>query len=142
MASITASFVASRRVAPPAISTVRPSIWLRSSAGLRATRSMTCACSAAVAVSVAASRTAFSPQSALRPRSSARLRISATASLVTFAVIASLDSDLDSDFGSPSLLLSPLSGAALGRPGSGPPIETGVAAPRLVPGAITAMWVA
>ncbi|MGY4504602.1 hypothetical protein ACVWYH_008559 [Bradyrhizobium sp. GM24.11] len=58
----------------------------------------------------------------------------ATASFVTFAVIAS--------FGSAVLSLLSLSGVPLGRPGSGPPICTGVAAPMLVPGAIAAIWVA
>ena len=140
-ASRAASLVARCRVSPPAISTTRPSICLSSSSWSRATRSMTFACNAALAERLAASRTAFSAQSALRPRNSARLRIKATASFVAFDIMASFV------FGCWSLLpsffsLSLLSGVASGRPGSGPPICTGVAAPRLVPGAMAAICVA
>ena len=139
MASITEPFVTRRCVLPPATSTTRPSTCLSNSAGSRAMRSMTFACNAPAAERVAASRTAFSAQSALRPRSSARLRMKATASFVAFAVMASFGSG----WRSPSFLsLLSLSGVPLGRPGIEPPICTGVAAPILVPGAITAIWVA
>ena len=128
MASTMASFVARRCVSPPATSTTRPSTCLSNSAGSRAMRSMTFACNAALAERLAASRTAFSAQSALRPRSSARLRMKATASFVTFAVMASFGSGWRSlSF----LSLPSLSGVPLGRPGIGPPICTGVAAPMI-----------
>ena len=67
------------------------------------------------------SRTASSAQSALRLRSCARPRMYATASFVTFFTMVS-------SLSLPSLSLPPP-----------PMIETGDAAPRLVPGAIAAM---
>jgi hypothetical protein len=79
----------------------------------------------------------------LRPRISARLRIKATASFVAFAVMASF---VFGCWSLPSFLSLSLSIAlvrgSVGRPGSGPPICTGVAAPRLVPGAMAAICVA
>ena len=137
--------VASGRDTPPATATVRPSIFASSSVVSPATRSITPACSAALADRLAASRTAFSAQSALRPRSSARLRMKATASLVIFVVMASCGSagavPLPARRSSPALSPSLRSGW-VGKPGMGAPISTGVAAPRLVPGAIAATCVA
>src|SRR6266436_4215476 len=78
-------------------------------------------------------------RSYLAPDGSIHLRISATASFVAFAVMASFNAGCCA----PSFLSLPsLSGALPGRPGNGPPICTGVAAPRLVPGAMAAICVA
>ena len=119
----------------PATSTMRPFACCSRSAGSRAMISMTCCCRAALADRLAASRTAFSAQSALRPRNSANERMKATASLVTFAVMAS-------PAGAAVFWSLPSSLSPPGKGGAGAPSSIGVAAPRLVPGAIAARWVA
>src|SRR4029079_7812903 len=93
-----------------------------------------------------AERTAFSAQSALRPRNCARPRIYAVASLRTLRVIASpgsgAPSSLGLDFESLSFCSPGGLRSGLGSSPPGAPICTGVAAPRLVAGAIAAMWLA
>jgi hypothetical protein len=91
---------------------------------------MTFSLRASSPVSVAASRTAFSAHSALRPRICASERSIATASLVALRSAVLWPPDL-----------SFCASSGRGTPGS-PPISIGVAAPRLVPGAIAAMCAA
>ena len=103
---------------------------------------MTFSFRASSAERLAAWRTAFSAHSTLRPRICARLRMYATASFIAFSPVPGRAMG---DW-SPSFRLSsgsglpPPSGSPPGRPGA--PIWIGVAAPRLVPGAIAATWLA
>ena len=140
IASRPASLVASRRVSPPATSTVRPSI-LPEQVGL-------VACDEVDDVRLQrgiGGQAGGLPHRFLRPIGIAAAHLGKTADqgdgvvrrlrrhgilrlrLLVAAVL---------------LVLIALVGVASGRPGSGPPICTGVAAPRLVPGAMAAICVA
>ncbi len=123
-----------------AICSLRPSSRLSRSGTSSATRSMTFDFSASLAGRLTASRTARSAQSALRSRICARLRMYAAASLTCLRVMAlaeSAASCLAALPGFSSALSSPPC-----PPPPGAPIATGVAAPRLVAGAIAAIWLA
>src|SRR5256885_7224767 len=103
-----------------------------------ATRSMTFILSASDADRLTASRTARSAHSALRPRICARLRMYAEASFTCLRVIV-----LEAPPPSPFPVLPPFpSVLPSSSPPPGAPMATGVAAPRLVAGAIAAMWLA
>ncbi|VWB44711.1 hypothetical protein BLA13014_01890 [Burkholderia aenigmatica] len=145
--------VASRAV-PAVVVAVWPSSWRARSAGSCAIRSTTCCARASFADRLTASRTARSAHSALRPRSCARPRIYAEASCIALrisvdcvslgsaACVAASDApDVPDAPGVP-----PGARGAAGFPpgGAAPPIPncTGDAAPRLVPGAIAAKWLA
>ena len=106
----------SRVRGPAGVSTTLPCNWASRSSWSLAMKSTTFSSTASVAVKEAALRTVSSSFSWLRPRVWAMLRIRAAASLVTLLAMVS------SSFW--------------------PPDATGVAAPMLVPGAITAKWAA
>ncbi len=132
--ALTSAPAVARASFAPAVSTVRPSTACSSAGTLSATTSMTLIFFASVADRLTASRTARSAQLALRPRSCARLRIYAAASLVTLRIIVS-------PRGAAPFFASFPEGSGL-PPSGAPPIATGEAAPRLVAGAIAAMWLA
>ena len=112
---------------------------------------MTLSFSASTADRLTASCTASSAHSALRSRICASARIYAAASCIILRDIASFCGSLSSF---DNFLRLSSDGVSVGRgadfglvSGSGsnsgrPPIWIGVAAPRLVPGAIAAMWLA
>ncbi|VWC36315.1 hypothetical protein BLA6993_06736 [Burkholderia lata] len=143
--------VASRTV-PAVVVAVWPSSWRARSAGSCAIRSTTCCVRASFADRLTASRTARSPHSALRPRNCARPRIYAEASCIALrisvdcvsvgsaACVAAASDAPDA----PEVPAGACGAAGFPPGGAAPPIPncTGDAAPRLVPGAIAAKWLA
>ena len=123
---------------------LRPSSRLSRSGTFSATRSITFILSASDADRLTAPRTARSAHSALRSRICARLRMYAEASLTCLRVIV-LEVPPASPFpvlpAFPSVFPSALPSSSCAPP-PGAPMATGVAAPRLVAGAIAAMWLA
>ena len=130
---------------PPAVAVLRPSSFARRSGTSRATTSITFCASASSADRLTASRTARSAHSTLCPRICAKPRMYAAASCTCLRSIAP-PSCAGADLSDFSSLLSlpdlPLSRSFSGACGPPMPIATGVAAPRFVPGAIAAKWLA
>ena len=132
---VTARFAVSRCCTPDSIRTCRPSACLSRSSMSVATISITPMARASRAERLTDSRTAWTAHSALRPCRSASALMKAAASLM---ILRSMVSAGTFSFSSCSFLsLSCLPGS----PGM-PPIRTGVAAPRLVAGAMAATWLA